>query len=312
MRCEPVPYTSIFRRPHHVTSGHPAFTLVELLVVIGIIGLLMGILMPALGRVRQQANAIKCASNLRQIGTAWTLYVQTNKGYSCPARLPPRAGGDPYDFGGGPQRRPRWFDVLGATLGTHPVRNTSADAGDAEQVSADVFLCPAVPDWTNARNYAYGYNYQFLGNARSRQDGRPIRFPVNVGGVRGAETVLAADSIGTAAGKPKAARTGYRSDGSHDLFALGNHGYTLDPPRLTAKSDYAEDDHRTPADRSGPDARHSGRANFAYCDGHVESVTPGDVGYVVRPDQSIAADGPGTRNNWFSGTGQDDDPPPAE
>ena len=293
------------------------FTLVELLVVIGIIGLLVAILLPSLNRAREMANGAKCASNLRQIAMGWQMYANAFHGTSCPGRPPefPPPSTNLYDVGNGDYFRPRWFALLGAQSGISPFHNPSAARDDRDRTNIDneVFLCPEVPDWTNNRNYCFGYNFQFLGNMRYNLVGTKfVNFPVKAARIRAADTVMAADSLGTAAGKPKASRTGYQENGSDDLNAVGNHAWALDPPRLTGRSDYADRLNRTPTHRSAPDARHKNKANVAFCDGHVEMLALEDMGYFVNDDGSVAAFGNGAHNKMFSGTGGDDDPPPVD
>ena len=66
-----------------------AFTLIELLTVIAIIGILAAIIIPTVGKVRASAKSTQCLSNLRQIALAISLYPQDNKGYY------PRGGSNP-------------------------------------------------------------------------------------------------------------------------------------------------------------------------------------------------------------------------
>jgi prepilin-type processing-associated H-X9-DG protein len=157
-----------------------AFTLVELLVVIGVIAVLIGILLPALNKARQASQTVKCAANMRSAAQAMLLYANDNRGWLAGPHTSgrvwnasPNLDGNPFgldDINAGeshPGNTPvQNMDWMSPTLG----KLLTLPENDVERVrrlyNVDLF-CPtndlyfgvgltaAPPGWTDERSQSY-------------------------------------------------------------------------------------------------------------------------------------------------------------
>lgn len=232
-----------------------AFTLIEILVVVAIIGVLVSILLPALGRAKHQARGVQCLAQSCELARGMVLYQND---WGCfPAHQ--------WIFEG--NRRFRWFNAMEEYL-----------AGLRAQG------CPATPSWDVGRNNSYGYNYKYLGSGRDNTlEDNPYKphetFPIR--SVRApAKTIAFADCDGTGwtrAWGPERTTANPTADQHPDR--LGNHGYTLDPTYIPLRSEhtysggdlepYAWHFHRTFLSD-----RHLGRSNAVFADGHGARLAP--------------------------------------
>ena len=246
------------RKSHRV-----GFTLVELLVVIGIVALLVSILLPALSRAKTAAVRIKCLSNLRSIGQAFMLYAQSNQNTIC-FRIDPKGTGsatNPYrmwygscplqpDLASNPPNRE--LDYTGSLLYPYMKCNLVDFFDCPETANLIAGVDPTGLFYTGTiHGPAFGVPLHFYEKASSIPPSyAPVTLPLPYG--------LRLNAVQVSSDTVMLADCGWRSAGNYCRFTeLGEPVYGNDVSLANYSENFA--------------GRHGGKGNVLNFDGHANS-----------------------------------------
>ena len=302
-----------FSLPTRRASARSGFTLIELLVVIAIIAILAAILFPVFQKVRENARAISCASNMKQLALAFTQYTQDADETFPPAII--NAGYE--EFGGfTPDPAPQWAVKILPYVKSYGVYFCPDDS-TAGQIGRNNFggssyegvsMSYAVNGYFNFPPPKYDHE-QLLGISGASGGGNPP----------GTATTPAAQSL-AAVGQPSDSillAEKFDSDdhagwvaGANNVKADplgGNYTHANDDGEFTGFSfaggpcalipdansyDRAASTQPCQGYNGGVSAHHNGRANFAFVDGHVKSMLP------VNTRPAVSQYAPEPNNMW--------------
>lgn len=219
----------------YLRRGRAGFSLVELLVTMGIVTLLIGILLPALGRAREVSQRIVCLSNLRQMTIAAQTYVAANHGYYPIA----------YDYAfNGTTTYSYCWDLTTIYAPGEPTRVIPGLlwSGSGTQ---KIQQCPSFggsANWADNPYTGYNYNTSYIGHGQYEA----IPAPIKASQVRHPAGVALFGDGQYAAGANKFMRAPWPNPGDATFSGrwAGTQGF-----------------------------RHHGYTNVAFCDGHAESIS---------------------------------------
>ncbi len=253
------------------------FTLVELLVVIGIIAVLISILLPSLNRPRRSANSVACLSNLKQMGMAVIMYTNANKGV-LPYSYYDNGGVDPTNLGSD------WsVQLLNVLNGKGPLYRDQLQDSKTRKLFIDSDTI-AVPE-------SVGMTLHYSAHPRLMPPipvyepavGGAMRRPAKITQVkRTAEIVLIFDGTQVADQEYRALSTAWCIDSHHyDGWSISNPSFLLENSANANNGDSIDPGENlaaAPATWGNSSAgtirwRHmaNNSANFLFVDGHAES-----------------------------------------